>query len=76
MTTEPKLTQTFTGETKKVLVPAPGGVDFDTSSMRNYDSRGNYVGPTVEVEVPVKQPEQKPYDIDTSSMRGFKRFEL
>lgn len=75
MTTS-KLNQTFTGETKKVLVPAPGGVDFDTSSMRNYDSGGNYVGPTVEIEVPVaKQPEQKTYDTDTSSMRGFTRFE-
>lgn len=72
MTTESKLSENF----KKVRVPAPGSVDTDTSSMRNYDSQGNFVGPTVEIEVPVaKQPEQKPYDIDTSSMRGFTRFQ-
>ena len=76
MTTEPtKLNNAFTGETRKVTVPAPGGVDLDSSSMRNHDSQGNYVGPTVEIEVPVAKQEQKPYDVDSSSMRGFTRFQ-
>ena len=73
--TDSKLNETFTGKTKKVTVPAPGGSDFDTSSMRNWTADGQYVGPTVEIEVPDNTPEQKPYDIDTSSMRGFAPFQ-